>query len=324
MSLTEKIWGETAELRDEENTIMGWLDSPIICDYYTQPKITGDANTNWLIGTCKIMQIPSETKWLSLGCGGGGLEIFAAKNGLFREMEAFDISPQVIKVAKKNAAKERITNISFNIGDFNTMDFHPKEYDVVLMGMSLHHTYNLEQLFSRLKTGLKMDGLFILNEYVGPSQMQFTTKQLEIVNHLLNILPGKYRFDYVLKQIKDHYSPRSREEWVSIDPSEAIRSNEIVPLLNEYFTIIHKVEYGGTLLNPLTEHIIGNFKYDSEIDVAILRLLVFIEEILIAERILPSDFSVLVMRNNKNNWFQNLRLSLKARHKPMKKRSIQG
>jgi len=53
-------------------------------------------------------------------------------------------------------------------------------------------------------------------------------------------------------------------------------------------------DFGGTLLNPMLEGIVGNFRRDSEEDTALLRLLISIEEILLEQGMLPSDFTVLV------------------------------
>lgn len=87
------------------------------------------------------------------------------------------------------------------------------------------------------------------------------------------------------------HSPSSRKE---VDPSEAIRSNEIPEVLNRYLPIMRRFDYGGTILHLLLEHIVGNFSVKSEKDLAILRLLALLEEILIENHILHSDFTVLV------------------------------
>jgi len=296
MSIVKKIWGRTAANR-EKNSIMGWLDSSMVLEQYVQPMITGNSVTNWLVGISKKLQISAETKWVSLGCGSAGQEIFASKMGLFAEMDAFELSPQAINIARKNAKIEGIKNINFNVGDFNDIKLKPKYYDVALMVMSLHHVENLEALFKILQKSIKENGLLIVNEYIGPSQMQFTPRQLSIVSQLLDILPEKYRYDYTAKQIKQSCYLRNREEWNNVDPSEAIRSDEIVPLMNKYFIQIERIDYGGTILNPLLENIIKNFHNNSEDSAAILNLLIYIEKILIQEKIITSDFAVMVMRN---------------------------
>jgi hypothetical protein len=77
------------------------------------------------------------------------------------------------------------------------------------------------------------------------------------------------------------------------DPSEAIRSAEIIPLLSEYFTILEQKDYGGTILHMLLQNIIANFDHDNYKDKSILSLLILLENILIREKVIDSDFAFL-------------------------------
>ncbi len=289
-----RCWGDTARQR-ERTSLMGWLDSPLVLELYVQPTITPEGG-NWLVGVAHQEEIPANSRWLSLGCGSGGQEIYAAQMGLFAEMDAYDLAEGAIEVATDNAARQGCSKINFRVGDFNTVSLAPERYDVVLMNMSLHHVAELEKLYEQIRATLNPDGWFIANEYIGPSQMQYTAQQLAMVNRLLSLLPDELCYDYVRRQTKTEYIIRSRAEWDAADPSEAVRSDEIVPVAQSYFSRFKRIDYGGTLLAPLLEHIIGNFAADNEPHVAILKLLIFYEKKLIAEGILPSDFAVLVAR----------------------------
>ena len=77
---------------------------------------------------------------------------------------------------------------------------------------------------------------------------------------------------------------------------EAIRSSEIVPILNNYFQIIERIDYGGTILHLLLQGIIGNFDASKEDDISILKLLAYFEDLLISEKILSSDFTIIVAK----------------------------
>src|SRR5262249_21258986 len=83
------------------------------------------------------------------------------------------------------------------------------------------------------------------------------------------------------------------------DPSEAIRSDIIVGEIEKRFRVIARVDYGGTILNLLLEHIAHNFNREDENDVAILRLLAKAEDLLIRHEILPSDFTVMAMQKDR-------------------------
>jgi hypothetical protein len=47
------------------------------------------------------------------------------------------------------------------------------------------------------------------------------------------------------------FVPHSRELMSEVDPSEAIRSDEIIPLCLERFDLLERKDYGGTLLQML-------------------------------------------------------------------------
>ena len=161
---------------------MGWLDSPAVRAGHVLPAIargpsTGDA---WL-DIVDQFHIDKQGLWLSLGCGGAGPEIAYAQHGLFVGMDAYDISPEAIHIARKNAAVQGVTNINFFVDDFDKMVLPAAHYDVVSMIMSLHHVNNLDALLRKISGTLKPDGWFLVNEYIGPSQFQFTDKQMQIV-----------------------------------------------------------------------------------------------------------------------------------------------
>jgi hypothetical protein len=132
-------------------------------------------------------------------------------------------------------------------------------------------------------------------EYVGASQFQFSDKAVQIINDILGLLPVacRQRFsnagEYVTK------FERTTIEYMNVmDPSEAIRSAEILPLLAKTFTIIEKKDFGGTLLHMLLQDIVHNFPDNLPERSAILHLLLYLEALLIRENVIASDFCFVV------------------------------
>jgi hypothetical protein len=80
-----------------------------------------------------------------------------------------------------------------------------------------------------------------------------------------------------------------------VDPSESIRSDEIPALLESRFDELYRADFGGTLLQFLLADIAANFKEDDPKDVALIGLMSLLEEVLIVERVLPSDFAFFVL-----------------------------
>ncbi len=80
------------------------------------------------------------------------------------------------------------------------------------------------------------------------------------------------------------------------DPTEAVRSAEILPILQERFEIVERRPYGGTLLRPLLDDLAGNFETDDPVAVELLEMLFEIEDALLDAGELDSDFVYLVAR----------------------------
>jgi ubiquinone/menaquinone biosynthesis C-methylase UbiE len=289
------LWDKTASDRTV-SPVQGWLDSPIVLEHYVQPRITGSASLNWLEGFAKRLGIPKTSRWLSLGCGAGGLEIFACKAGLCGSMRALDVSEGSLEVGRQNAAKEGVTNIEFGTVDMNAVRLERGRWDVILMAMSLHHVKELGAVLGAIHDGLAPGGIFITNEFIGPRQFQYTDLQLSLVRELLSTLPEFWRRDSATGGIKDEYIRMSVEHWNVADPSEAIRSDRIVEEIERRFEVVERVDYGGTLMNLLLEHIMHNFDPADPKDVAMVKLLCRTEDILIRHGVIPSDFTVIAAR----------------------------
>src|ERR1700674_3557968 len=86
------------------------------------------------------------------------------------------------------------------------------------------------------------------------------------------------------------------EHWQRWDPSEAVRSDEIVSLLHRHFDVTLHLPYGRTVLNPLLEHIVHNSRPWHAEDVELFRLLARTEDLLLRNGVLANDFVVMAMR----------------------------
>jgi ubiquinone/menaquinone biosynthesis C-methylase UbiE len=294
-SAVAACWGDTAEAR-RRAPLQGWLDSPLVLREYVHPRLYGRAEGNWLAGVAQRLGIAAAGHWLSLGCGGAGAEIRAARDGLFASMVALDVADRAVESARSAAAAAGIGSIEFGVADLNRLTLPAATYDVVMMSMALHHVAALESLFAAVRTTLRPGGIFLVNEFVGPRQLQFTDQQLAIVRDLLGVLPERLRMDSATGQLKTEYVRLPVEHWNYWDPSEAVRSDEIVPLLHRHFHVVLQIDYGGTLLNPLLEHIVHNFDPGNEADVALIRMLARFEALAIRHGVVANDFTVMAMR----------------------------
>ncbi|MBN2305702.1 MAG: class I SAM-dependent methyltransferase [Anaerolineae bacterium] len=86
-------------------------------------------------------------------------------------------------------------------------------------------------------------------------------------------------------------------DMLAIDPSEAVRSADILPVIDRYFEIVEKKDWGGNITLFLLSGIAGNFDEDDPRAQALLRMVIQIEQTLIAAGEFQSDSVYVVARS---------------------------
>lgn len=276
---------------------VGWTDSPTIAGEHILPLVAhGTSEGHWLLDMFSTLPIPRNGAWLSLHCGGAGLEFLALQRGLFATLDGYDPSPQAIATARGWVAQHGIGGVRFDVGTVPDIDPAPASCDVVLSNFTLHRVSDLDGFLARLERALRPGGWLILNEYVGPRYFQYHPRQLQIVEELLAALPGRLRLHWPSGGLKSAYVPPPVAHFLAHAPHEAVSSEEIVGQVDARFELVSRRDYGGSILSPLLEGIIGNFDENREDELALLRLLATFERVLLREGLLASDFTVLVAR----------------------------
>jgi len=233
---------------------------------------------------------------LTLGCGHGDFERGLSKYGFARVHEAVDISSNAVAEAARLAAEEGLSHIRYRQEDLNAIELPPCSYDVIFGISSVHHVSELRRLFHQIVVALKPGGLFLLDEFIGPDKFQWTDAQLAAINEQIAALPADLKTSVHDGSIKGSIWRMTVEQMDAIDPSEAVRSSEIMKLLPEYFDVLEFSGYGGSLLHMLLEGIAGNFGENDPRAMAHLQALFDTEDRLIAEGTLQHDFASVVVR----------------------------
>ena len=236
----------------------------------------------------------------SLGCGNGHLERLLAEKFLpdYAEIHGFDINPHLIEFAHQEAKKQGLKNLRYSVLDLDRPSLKPSYYDLIIFFHSLHHVERLEEALREVKKALKDSGLLLIVDFIGPTRFQWSDKQISIVQDLLDTMPDKYKRD-LSGSGSTHKTKITRPDADAIaqgDPSEAIRSGEIMPIVGREFSIVEKKFMGGTLLSILLHNIAGNFDERNESDRTVILLIQKIEEITLRESILDPNYIFLVAR----------------------------
>ena len=237
-SKSRKYWDSTKEYIGINLNHYG--SNPYIAEYVQR---TRKIDTFDFIRKCASKNGGRKLKLLSIGCGCGHLERKFLETEIFSEIHGCDISMESIQTAIEKA-REVDTNdiISYFVHDANSEDF-PDQYDVIYAANSVHHIENLEFFYESVKKALNTNGIFIQTEYTGASRFQHSDRLIASINFLLSLLPQRYRTQYFQRPVL--------ECMIHSDPSEAVRSDEIIPLTKRYFPKTRAYKFTDIMMHLL-------------------------------------------------------------------------
>lgn len=255
------VWGGDAVGRDSptRRAPREWLDSKEVLWGYVFPQFGG---LDWYHYVAQRYCPQPRGMGLSLCCGDGHVERDFLRYGVCEAAEGVDASPDAIEVCQREAEAAGLSErLSYRVQDVERGRLRPSSYDVVVAWMALHHLRRLTHVFREVRRALRPGGVFIVNEYVGPARFQVPTRRVAVINEILQELPEELRR---LRGggIKERFDPPKLPEIIRHDPSEAVCSHRILPLLRRNFVLAECVEYGGTVLNWLLSGIVQNFRSD--------------------------------------------------------------
>lgn len=270
-----------------------WWDIPEVRRRWNS-KITGDERLDHFDYFAeKYFGRSGRLVAVSPGCGRGDVELRWARTGVFARIEAFDLSPARIAHARRQAQEAGLGQVlQFAVKDIQQFDWPESALDVVIFEGSLHHFRQVEELLGKVARALKPDGFLFLNEFVGPARFQWSDRQLEAVNGLLQLLPERLRVRYGNGRVKRRVYRPGRLWMYFSDPSEAVESDRIRPAVRRHFEPVEEREYGGTVLNLLFSEIAHNFLDGSEETAAWLKFCFEAEDLLLEHGELSSDYLV--------------------------------
>ena len=254
------------------------LGSPLYWELYGNQCLSNAGKEyGWISWLKRVYGNPRPKRVLELGSGNGDLSIELQRVDFADEFTGLELSDVAIQVARQKCEQLGYQNISFVQKDLNTSKLEPARHDVVVAQMCIHHVERLEWLFEQVVQTLVPGGLFVINDYVGPTRWQFTIFQLFMANFLIVLLPRYLRFSYPGGQLKRWIRRPTIQNMIKMDPSEAVRSSEIMPIFKRYFAVEHCIDYGGTISTLVLDNIIGNFRREDSRSMHWLRLILKVD-----------------------------------------------
>jgi ubiquinone/menaquinone biosynthesis C-methylase UbiE len=268
-----------------------WLSHPLIREHYHQRACL--EGRPWQAFVREHLRGPA-ARSLDLGCGSGSNSLRLWEHGATRFVEGVDVSAARVAEGERLRRLARVPG-EFREADVNTLVLTETSYDVIFSCHSFHHFLNLEHVLAQVARALTPTGLFVLEEFVGPTQFQWTAEQRAVTKALLARLPARLR-TFRWGAVKTEEGRPTPQEVATVSPFESIRSAEIVPLFVRHFDVVAVRPLGGTIQHLLYNGIAHNFGLDDPEAVGHVRIIARVEDALLALGALPSDFQLLVGR----------------------------
>ncbi|MDR6728445.1 class I SAM-dependent methyltransferase [Delftia lacustris] len=299
--ITAAHWSKNVASSDAFSPQLYWLAIPAVQRRFQRKACAGTRHEWW--GTYCMEEFfdrpRSSAKMLSIGCGSGSLERELFRLNAFGEFDAIDIASGAIDIARAEARSMGADNINYFVRDVQSVPLGSGIYDAVWFNGSLHHIKHLELVCQSVRAALKPGGWVFFNEYVGANQFAFNEFQRTVISSAFQLLPPAYRRSFQVEHFgKVQHTVQLPDpiEVARVDPSEAIRSQDIRKVLSENFVECAFNPCGGNILQFALHGIAGNFVESNPRSMALLEMLFQIEDALISNSFLESDFAVGVMR----------------------------
>lgn len=200
-----------------------WQDNPQFTGYFAR-KMSPEHETGVHGAIRASLNGRKLERGISVGSGTGDNERALVKAGFVENFDLFEVSKDRIAQSEALAADAGIADrFQHHLDDALTHDIH-EQYDLVFWSHSLHHMFDVDRAVAWSIKALKPKGLLVIDEYIGPTRLQWRRKEVNLVRQFLRdhhetlgVEPSRVR----------HSSPFRRFKQFLRDPSEAPQSDLI-------------------------------------------------------------------------------------------------
>jgi SAM-dependent methyltransferase len=179
LSAEGRKWGGHLAV-EASREMHAWLDHPTVMAHYASRGLIDGSSWNHP-GTRQGGGPPEHS--MEPGCGSATLSLELHALGATRG-RGLRRQPERIAEGEARRTASGVPG-RFWAGDANTLKLEPGRYDLIVSSHSYHHFLELERINEQVLRALTPRGLFILEEFVGPTQFQWTDEQIEVSKALM-------------------------------------------------------------------------------------------------------------------------------------------
>lgn len=286
---TVRHWDERAK----KQPIASWWQLRR-CMLHVNEMLTGSPEHNWIhLLSEHFVEDPVDLA-VSFGSGSCAYEEELLRSGLVRRIDCWELSGERCRIAESRLVPRYGRRVRVVNDDFVKSQYPEGSVDLVYVHGALHHIRALELLADHIQRMLRDDGLFVIDDFFGPTGMQWTDDQILWCNAVLDALPDELR-----RMVRDPSTIKSKVERPSLkalwerDPSECARSSDIHQVLDDRFCIKVERRIGGAVFHPVLNGIAGNFE-TSAIGQLGLDFMLCVDRIATEAEVLNSDYRFIV------------------------------
>jgi SAM-dependent methyltransferase len=267
-----------------------WNDLPRVIAHLCK-RSTGDETVWWMDHLKRTYATAPFRRALVPGCGNGWAERDLYDRGIAEHFDAFDASPEYLKVAEE---KRGSRSVAYSLKTFE--EFAPVgTYDLIVNVAALHHVRYLYRMIHLLAGALAPGGLFVHWEYVGPSRNQYSDHHLATMRAVNEALPPRFRTRHPLRH--------DLSAFLRGDPTEAIHAADIVDALGDEFEFLEHKVLGGGIAYQILWNNLAEFRKDDPEARATLDWLLRLDASMTDTGLVPPLFAFIVGRRRvKPDW----------------------
>ncbi len=264
-------------------------------------KPTTGSEDGWIIDKLAAdFMTPPVEKILAIGVGMAWVEEHLVAHGHARHITAYEMSTTAIEAARERVRdKEYASRLDLRTGDVLEENLPTGEYDVVFVQAAIHHFDRIEEMFQLMHRVLKPGGLLMYDEYVGPDHHMYEPEVMAVLNAINACLAPQYRWNVLTNETREAIPEPNLEFMMQHDPSEGVHASRILPLTYQYFDVLHRGDFGCTVIRPFFTGILPNFNWEDPKDQTVARLIVLLEQMLTRHGVLPHHHTNVVARRRK-------------------------
>ena len=198
---------------------------PRLCIKYRQRRETGTEDDRY----AALAKLGPFEDGLSIGCGSANTERELLKRGIVKRFTFIDISEESLQMLERALPKAHRGRVTLLRQDLNFIKLQPNTYDFIFCSAVLHHLINLEHVLLELNASLTPGGVLFVDEFIGENRFQSSDERIALLNAVGAIAQKKTGIKFTPVR-------RTSRRWlINLCPFEAVRSEDVLPLLRQIF-----------------------------------------------------------------------------------------